>query len=124
FVGRRIPVARCSSADMVHFAWTPIKYSPHRAELLDTLMMVLVGFLSILMVSSMRFTSFKSVGAGRRNARLVLGMIALTGLIYLYSRWVLLTLVIGYLAHGLLSRGLTSIFRRSSEKQSAEMREV
>ncbi len=54
----------------------------------------------------------------------MIGMIALTGLIYLYSRWVLLTLVIGYLAHGLLSRGLTSIFRRSPEKQSTEMREV
>src|SRR6266481_6275392 len=124
FVGLPIPVAGCMIAAIVHFAPTPIKYAPHRAELLATLMMVLVGFLSVLMVSTLRFTSFKSLGAGRRNARLVIGMIALTGLIYLYSRWVLLTLVIGYLAHGLLSRGLTSIFRRSPEKQSTEMREV
>src|SRR5438477_1609109 len=124
FVGLPIPVAGCMIAAIVHFAPTPIKYAPHRAELLATLMMVLVGFLSVLMVSTLRFTSFKSLGTGRRNARLVIGMIALTGLIYLYSRWVLLTLVIGYLAHGLLSRGLTSIFRRSPEKQSTEMREV
>ena len=124
YVGLPIPVAGCMIAAIVHFAPTPIKYAPHRAELLATLMMVLVGFLSVLMVSTLRFTSFKSLGTGRRNARLVIGMIALTGLIYLYSRWVLLTLVIGYLAHGLLSRGLTSIFRRSPEKQSTEMREV
>src|SRR5436305_7883920 len=124
FVGLPIPVAGCMIAAIVHFAPTPIKYAPHRAELLATLMMILVGFLSVLMVSTLRFTSFKSLGTGRRNARLVIGMIALVGLIYLYSRWVLLTLVIGYLAHGLLSRGLTSIFRRSSEKHSAEMREV
>jgi len=124
FVGLPIPVAGCMIAAIVHFAPTPIKYAPHRAELLATLMMVLVGFLSVLMVSTLRFTSFKSLGTGRRNARLVIVMIALTGLIYLYSRWVLLTLVIGYLAHGLLSRGLNSIFRRSPEKQSTEMREV
>src|SRR5438874_8872629 len=124
FVGMPIPVAGCMIAAIVHFAPTPIKYAPHRAELLATLMMILVGFLSVLMVSTLRFTSFKSLGTGRRNARLVIGMIALTGLIYLYSRWVLLTLVIGYLAHGLLSRGLTSIFRRSPEKQSTEMREA
>jgi CDP-diacylglycerol--serine O-phosphatidyltransferase len=124
FVGLPIPVAGCMIAAIVHFAPTPIKFAPHRAELLATLLMVLVGFLSILMVSTMRFTSFKSVGTGRRNARLVLGMIALAGLLYLYSRWVLLTLVIAYVAHGLLSRGLTSIFRRAPEKQTAEMHEV
>src|SRR6266446_6653831 len=102
FVGLPIPVSGCMIAAIVHFAPTPIKYAPHRAELLATLMMILVGFLSVLMVSTLRFTSFKSLGTGRRNARLV----------------------IGYLAHGLLSRGLTSIFRRSPEKQSTEMREV
>src|ERR1043166_2598479 len=78
FVGLQIPVAGCMIAAIVHFAPTPIKYAPHRAELLATLMMVLVGFLSVLMVSTLRFTSFKSLGAGRRNARLVIGMIALT----------------------------------------------
>lgn len=124
FVGLPIPVAGCLIAAIVHFAPTPIRYEPNRAELLAILMMVLVGLLSVLMVSTLRFTSFKSVGTERRNARLVIGMIALAGLIYLYSRWVLLSLVIAYVVHGLLSRGLTSLGRRSSEKQSTEVHEL
>ena len=123
FVGLPIPVAGCLVAAIVHFAPTPIKYAPHRAELLAILMMVLMGFLSLLMVTTLRFTSFKSVGAERRNARLVIAVIALVGLIYLYSQWVLMLLVISYVVHGLLSRGLTSLGRRSPEKQ-AEMREA
>ena len=121
YVGLPIPAAGCLIAAIVHFAPNPIRYAPHRPSLLAVLLMLLVAFLSLLMVSTMRFTSFKSVGAGRRNSRLVIAMIALIGLIYLYSQWVLLLLVVAYLAHGLLSRGFTSIFRRSSDKQP-EMR--
>jgi CDP-diacylglycerol--serine O-phosphatidyltransferase len=123
FVGLPIPVAGCLVAAIVHFAPTPIKYAPHRSEVLAIMMMVLMGFLSLLMVSTLRFTSFKSIGVGRRNARLVIAVIALVGLIYLYSQWVLLLLVIGYVVHGLLSRGLTSLGRRSPDK-SAEIREA
>jgi CDP-diacylglycerol--serine O-phosphatidyltransferase len=124
FVGLPIPVAGCLVAAIVHFAPTPIKYAPHRSEVLAILTMVLMGFLSLLMVSTLRFTSFKSVGTGRRNARLVIAVIALVGLIYLYSQWVLLLLVISYVVHGLLSRGLTSLGRRSPDKQPTEMREA
>ncbi len=124
FVGLPIPVAGCLVAAIVHFAPTPIKYAPHRSEVLAILMMVLMGFLSLLMVSTLRFTSFKSVGTERRNARLVIMMIALVGLIYLYSQWVLLLMVIAYVVHGLLSRGFASLGRRPPETQSAEMREV
>jgi len=124
FVGLPIPVAGCLVAAIVHFAPTPIKYAPHRSEVLAILMMVLMGFLSLLMVSPLRFTSFKSVGTERRNARLVIMMIALVGLIYLYSQWVLLLMVIAYVVHGLLSRGFASLGRRPPETQSAEMREV
>jgi CDP-diacylglycerol--serine O-phosphatidyltransferase len=124
FVGLPIPVAGCLIAAIVHFSPIPIKYAPHRAELLAILTMVLMAFLALLMVSTLRFTSFKSVGTGRRNARLVIAMIALVGLIYLYSHWVLLLLVIAYVVHGLLARGLASLSRRSPEKQPAEMREA
>jgi len=124
FVGLPIPVAGCLVAAIIHFAPTPIKYAPHRSDVLAILMMVLMGFLSLLMVSTLRFTSFKSVGTERRNARLVIMMIALVGLIYLYSEWVLLLMVIAYVVHGLLSRGFASLGRRPPETQSAEMREV
>ena len=123
FVGLPIPVAGCLIAAIIHFAPTPLRYAP-RAEVLAILMMVLVAFLSLLMVSTIRFTSFKSVGAGRRlSARLVIAFIALAGLIYLFSQWVLLTLVVAYIVHGLLSRGLAPLFRRS-ETQSGEVREI
>jgi CDP-diacylglycerol--serine O-phosphatidyltransferase len=124
FVGLPIPVAGCLIAAIVHFAPTPIRYAPQRADLLAGLTMVLVAFLSVLMVSTLRFTSLKSVGTGRRNARLVIAMIALAGLIYLYSRWVLLVLVVAYVVHGLLSRILSSLIRRSPEPQSAEVHEI
>src|SRR5437588_1825842 len=93
FVGMPIPVAGCMIAAIVHFAPTPIRYIPNRPQLLAILMMVLVAFLGLLMVSTIRFTSFKSVGTGRRDARLVIAVIGLVGLIYLYSQWVLLILV-------------------------------
>jgi CDP-diacylglycerol--serine O-phosphatidyltransferase len=124
FVGLPIPVAGCLIAAIVHFAPTPIRYAPQRADLLAGLTMVLVAFLSVLMVSTLRFTSLKSIGVGRRNARLVIAMIALAGLIYLYSRWVLLVLVSTYVVHGLLSRIFFSLIRRSPERQSAEVHEI
>ena len=58
FVGLPIPVAGCLVAAIVHFAPTPLKYVPHRAELLAILMMTLMAFLGLLMVSTLRFTSF------------------------------------------------------------------
>jgi len=122
FVGLPIPVAGCLIAAIVHFGPTPIKYGNH-PQVLAILMMVLVAFLSFLMVSTLRFTSFKSIGTGRRlSARMAIGMIAIAALIYLYSQWVLLLLAVAYVAHGLLSRGLTAIGRRSSDK-STELHE-
>jgi len=115
FVGLPIPVAGCLIAAIVHFKPTPIRYL-HRFEVVAILMMVLMAFLSLLMVSTIRFTSFKSVGAGRRlSPRHVIGLIALAGLIFLFSQWVLLSLAAAYVVHGLLLRGLSPILRRSSE---------
>src|SRR5437588_2622292 len=124
FVGLPIPVAGCLIAAIVHFSPLPIRYAPRHAELLAVLMMVLVAVLSVLMVSTLRFTSFKSIGVGRRNARLVIGMIALAGLIYLYSQWVLLILIVAYVVHGLLARVLSSLARRPSQNDTLEIREV
>lgn len=124
FVGLPIPVAGCLIAAIVHFAPAPIKYAPQHADLLAGLMMVLVAFLSVLMVSTLRFTSLKSVGTGRRNVRLVIAMIGLAGLIYLYSQWVLLLLSAAYIVHGLLSRLLALLTRRAPERQTAEVHEI
>src|SRR5881394_1439213 len=124
FVGLPIPVAGCLVAAIVHFTPTPlVKHGP-KGPVLAIVMMVLVAFLALLMVSTLRFTSLKAVGTGRKDARLVIGLIALIGLIYLYSQWVLLILVSAYLVHGLLLRGITSLGRRGPDKQPPEMRDV
>jgi CDP-diacylglycerol---serine O-phosphatidyltransferase len=124
FVGLPIPVAGCLIAAIVHFTPTPlIKHGP-KGPVLAIVMMVLVAFLALLMVSTLRFTSLKALGTGRKDARLMIGLIALVSLIYLYSQWVLLILVSAYLVHGLLQRGLTSFSRRGADKQPPEMREV
>lgn len=123
FVGMPIPVAGCMIAAIVHFAPTPIRYIPNKPNLIAILMMILVAFLGLLMVSTLRFTSFKSIGTGRRDGRLVIALIGLVGLIYLYSQYVLMILVAGYIVHGLLWRGLTSLTRRSTDK-TAEIREA
>src|SRR5260370_41593743 len=117
-----MPVGGCRIAAIVPFSPTSMKYAPHRYEVLAILMMVLVAFLSVLMVSTMRFTSLKSLGTGRRNARLVIGMIALAGLVYLYSQWVLLILATAYVFHGFLSLGFTSLSRHAPEGQPSEVR--
>ncbi len=124
YVGLPIPAAGCLVAAIVHFTPTPLKYAPHSAAVIAIVMMVLMAFLALLMVSTLRFSSFKSLGTGRKAGRLAIGLIALVGLIYLYSQWVLLILVSAYLVHGLLSRCLTSITRRGGERSPAEMREV
>src|SRR5438309_2951293 len=95
FVGLPIPVAGCMLEAIVHFAPTPIRYIPNKPNLIAILMMILVAFLGLLMVSTLRFTSFKSIGTGRRDARLAIGLIGLIGLLYLYSQYVLLILVSG-----------------------------
>lgn len=112
FVGLPIPVAGGMIAAIVHFMPMPIRYAGPHAQLYAVLMMVLVGLLSILMVSTLRFTSLKSLGTGSRNTRLVIGVIALAGLIYLYSRWVLLILVTAYILSGFVSRAYAYVRRR------------
>src|ERR1700716_1713461 len=58
FVGLPIPVAGCLIAALVHFAPTPlIAYGLERAQLYSVLMIVLIALLSVLMVSTLRFSS-------------------------------------------------------------------
>src|SRR5438309_3651374 len=49
FVGLPIPVAGCLVAAIVHFAPTPLKYTPYKAVVLAIAMMVLMAFLGLLM---------------------------------------------------------------------------
>ena len=110
FIGLPIPVAGAMIAAIVHLAPTPlIQYEPRKAQIFSGLMMALVGFLSLMMVSTLKFSSFKTVGTRVRSTRLAILGVAMGTLVYLYSRWVLLILVTLYIVHGLLSRLGTSL---------------
>ena len=118
FVGLPIPVAGGLIAAIVHFAPLPlIGYGPDRARIYTTLLMLLMGVLSVMMVSTLRFSSFKTVGTGSRSMRTIIIVLAIGGLIVLYSQYVLLGLVLAYILHGLLSRLFSAFWRRS---ESAE----
>jgi CDP-diacylglycerol--serine O-phosphatidyltransferase len=113
FVGLPIPVAGGLVAAIVHFTPTPLVYfGPERAEIYSGLLMLLVGILSVLMVSTLRFSSFKTVGTRTRSMRTIILILAIGMLIFLYSRYVLLAIVLAYILHGLLSRVLGVFWRR------------
>jgi CDP-diacylglycerol--serine O-phosphatidyltransferase len=113
FVGLPIPVAGGLVAAIVHFTPTPLVYfGPERAEIYSSLLMLLVGILSVLMVSTLRFSSFKTVGTRTRSMRTIILVVAIGMLIFLYSRYVLLAIVLAYIIHGLLSRVLGVFWRR------------
>jgi CDP-diacylglycerol--serine O-phosphatidyltransferase len=115
FVGLPIPVAGGLIAAIIHFAPTPIvSYGPERAQIYSMLLMTLVGLLSVLMVSTLRFSSFKTVGTRSRGMRTIILAVGVGMLIFLYSRYVLLALCLGYILNGLILR-VFGMFRRRPE---------
>ena len=115
FVGLPIPVAGGLIAAIIHFAPLPlVYYGPERSKIYSLLLMALVGLLGVLMVSTLRFPSFKTVGTSSRSMRTIILAVAVGALIILYSRQVLLIIVVGYIMHGLLSR-VFQMFRRRSD---------
>ena len=108
-------------AALVHFSPAPlISFGPDKAQLYSALLMVLVGFLSVMMVSTWRFSSFKTVGTNARSMRTIILALSVGMLIFLYSQYVLLAIVIAYILHGLISR-LASIFWRRSDSAEAKI---
>jgi CDP-diacylglycerol--serine O-phosphatidyltransferase len=104
FVGLPIPVAGGLVAAIVHFAPAPlISYGVERAELYSMLLIVVIGILSIMMVSTLRFSSFKTVGTKIRSARTVILGVGFMVLMFRFSRYMLLAIVLAYIFYGLLS---------------------
>jgi len=119
FVGLPIPVAGGLIAALVHFSPVPIIYfGPERAQIYAVLMMLLVGFLSLMMVSTWRFSSFKTVGTRRGSMRTIMLVLCVGVLIFLYSRYVLLAIVVSYILYGLLSRMIGIVWRRSDAAEA------
>ena len=68
----------------------------------------------------LRFSSFKTVGTRSRSMRTVILAVAIGMLVFLYSRHVLLILVLAYILHGLLSR-VFGMFRHRPELGEANI---
>lgn len=119
FIGLPIPPAAALIAAIIHFAPKPLLQYEHRyAALYSGLMMALVGFLGALMVSTLRYSSFKTVGTRGRSTRLAILLIAAIGmLIYLFSEYALLALVSIYVLHGLILR-LGNLVRRRNLQET------
>ncbi len=119
FVGLPIPPAAGLMASIVHFAPLPLSaYGEGLARFYAMLFMILIAILGVLMVSTLRYSSFKTAGTGRRNLYLVLVIAAVGMLIWLYSQYVLLILSAVYVSHGILWY-LASLLRRRAP-QSAD----
>ena len=123
FVGLPIPPAAGLLASLVHFAPLPLNsYGEGFARFYTYLIMILIAVLGILMVSTLRYSSMKTVGTGRRNLYLVLVIAAVGMLIWLYSKYVLLILSAGYVSHGVIWYLLSSLRsqRTSADTPTAE----
>lgn len=112
FVGLPIPPAAGLIAAIVHFTPLPLSVQgPVLARFYSIVMMVLIGVLGLLMVSTLKYTSFKNVGTGRRNLYLILVLGTIGMLIWLYSQYVLFILATAYVSHGVVWY-VTSLVRR------------
>src|SRR5947199_2353837 len=68
FLGLPIPMAAGLLAAIVHFSPRPlVSYGNYRSAIYSGLVMALVAVLAALMVSTIRYSSFKTIGAGKRS---------------------------------------------------------
>jgi CDP-diacylglycerol--serine O-phosphatidyltransferase len=103
FVGLPIPPAGGLLAALVHFAPAPLSsYGLIPAHYYSYSLLALIAVLSILMVSTIRYTSMKAAGKGRQGFFLVLAIAAVGMLIWFYSQYALLALAALYVSHGFI----------------------
>jgi len=106
FVGLPIPAAGGTIAAIVYFFGDPIE-NPFYAILMSGA----VFLLSILMVSKIRYSSFKHLTLGRKSHLTILVMAMLVALAYSFPRQTFLALAVAYSTSGLAYR-LYSLIRR------------
>ncbi len=122
FVGLPIPPAAGLLASIVHFSPSPLSnFGTSYSHFYTILIYVLLAVLSVLMVSKVRYSSFKSAGAVRLGFVVVVLIAAVGMLIWFYSRYALLALSTVYVAHGVLGWLYRStIGRRNSVPEPAD----
>ena len=124
FVGLPIPPAAGLLASIVHFSPLPLAArGESSASFYGILILILMTCLGLLMVSTVRYTSFKTVGTGRRNLYLLLVIASIGMLTWLYSSYMLLILSVGYVSHGIIWYILSFIRGRRTREENVEVAE-
>src|SRR5215467_991188 len=120
FVGLPIPPAAGLLAAVIHFVPQPLSvYGPDDAKVYSWALLAGMALLAILMVSKVRYTSFKNVGPHSNKPLITLPLLSLlVAGVWFYSQWVLLILASIYVSHGLLMKiwGALNRFRRPSSR--------
>jgi CDP-diacylglycerol---serine O-phosphatidyltransferase len=125
FVGLPIPPAAGLLAAIVHFAPQPLNfYGDVSGRFYGILTLILLGVLGVLMVSTLRYSSFKTAGTGRRSLYLILLIAAVGMLIWLYSRYMLLILGVAYVSHGIIWYLLSLLTSKSRPQNFPKDEEV
>jgi len=115
FVGLPIPPAAGLLASIVFLHPFPLSIYSDRlsnltisdtrlnlSDLYTILMMILLAILGLLMVSTVRYTSFKTAGTKKRSVYLFLVVAALGMLTWLFPRYMLFGIAFTYVAHGIV----------------------
>ena len=124
FVGLPIPPAAGLLASIVYLHPLPLSIFEENLSNLYTISIIaLLGILGFLMISTLRYTSFKTTGAGRRSGYLILVIAALGMLVWLYSRYMLFAIALSYVLHGIIWYVL-SFFRTRKQKEAVLRNEV
>lgn len=121
FVGLPIPAAAGTLAALIHFTPRPVStYSAADAHNFGLALLIGMALLAILMVSTIRYASFKEFGLRSNKPFFIIPTLSLlVAGIWFYSQWVLLALASTYAIHGPLNK-LISFFgrgRRSTPKE-------
>ncbi len=103
FVGLPIPPAAGLLASIVYLHPFPLSIFPENLSHIYTIIIiVLMAILGLLMVSTIRYSSFKTVGKGRQNVYLLLLVAALGMLTWLFPQYLLFGMATAYVAHGII----------------------
>lgn len=103
FVGLPIPPAGGLLAALVHFSPAPFNaFGEVAASYYAYALLGLVAVLSILMISTIRYTSMKTTGSSRQGFFLVLAIAAMAMFVFFYSKYALLAIAGTYVLHGVI----------------------
>lgn len=116
FVGLPIPPAGGLLAALVHFAPMPLShYGENASQYYGYALMALIVVLSILMVSTIRYTSMKTSGGSRQGIFLVIAIAGMAMAVFFYSRYALLGIAAIYVAHGVVGWLIRPLFVRPAK---------